>query len=131
MAVIDSVPAACRGVRTVAPVKPPTQSRKVASKGKAVSHPTTRPHAHKVTRIVTPMPEVTDVAAPLPPVTGPSRASCAPIFEVADGSGDKQVEKGALHPLASAPWVSHGDSLIVATPVFGTPILLKHKADNI
>src|SRR5882724_3421083 len=95
MAVVDSVPAAHHGVRTVAPVKPPTQSRKVASKGKAVSRPMTRLHVRKVTRIATPMLEVTDVATPLPPVAGPSRASRAPLFEVADGSGDKQVEKGA------------------------------------
>jgi len=96
MAVVDSVPAAHHGVRTVAPVKLPTQSRKVVSKGKAVSHPTTRLRARKVTQIATPMLEVADVAAPpLPPVAGPSRASRAPLFEVADGSGNEQVEKGA------------------------------------
>src|SRR5882724_6787053 len=95
MVVVDSVPAAHRGVRTVAPFKPPTQSRKVAPKGKVVSCPMTQPHACKVTRIATPMPEVTDVAAPLPPIAGPSCVSHAPIFEVADGSGNKQVGKGA------------------------------------
>src|SRR5882724_5119928 len=95
MAVVDSVPAAHRGVRTMAPVKPPTQSRKVTPKGKAVSHPMMRPCARKVTQIMTPMPEVTDVAAPLPPIAGPSWVSCAPLFEVADGSGDEQVGKGA------------------------------------
>ena len=42
-----------------------------------------------------------------------------------------KLGRGLLHPLASAPWVSRGDSLIVATPVFGTLVLLKHKADDI
>ena len=86
--VVDSVPTAHRGVQTVAPVKPPTQSRKVASKGKAVPCPTMQPHVCKVTQIVAPMPEVADVAAPHPPVAGPSRASCGPLFEDAVRSGD-------------------------------------------
>src|SRR5882724_6662427 len=42
--VVDSFPAARRWVRlNVAPVKPPTQLKRVASKGKATSRPTTRP----------------------------------------------------------------------------------------
>src|SRR5882724_365019 len=95
MVVVDPVPVARRGVRTVAPVKRPTQSRKVAPKGKAVPRPTTRPRARKFTRIATPTPEVTDVAAPLPPIAGPSRASHAPLFEEAAGLGDEQVGRGA------------------------------------
>src|SRR5882724_1508242 len=95
MVVVDSVPEARRGVQTVAPVKCPTQSRKVVPKGKAVPHPTARPCAHKFTRIVTLTPEVTDVVAPLPPIAGPSRASRAPLFEEAAGSGDEQVGGGA------------------------------------
>src|SRR5882724_3733884 len=95
MVVVDPVPVARRGVRTMAPVKRPTQSRKVAPKGKAVPHPTTRLCARKFTRIATPMPEVTDIAAPLPPIASPSRASRAPLFEEAAGSGDEQVRRGA------------------------------------
>src|SRR5882724_10705482 len=39
--VVDSLPAACHWVRlNVAPVKPPTQLKRAASKGKATSHPT-------------------------------------------------------------------------------------------
>src|SRR5882724_10922876 len=93
MVVVDPVPVARHGVRTVAPVKRPTQSRKVAPKGKAVPRPTTRPRVHKFTRIATPMPEVTDVVAPLPPIASPSRASRAPPFEEAAGSGDEQVRR--------------------------------------
>jgi len=68
-------------------------------KGKAVPHPTTRPHARKFTRIATPTPEVTDVVAPLPPIAGPSRASRAPLFEEAARSGDEQV--GRVAPASS------------------------------
>ena len=94
--VVDVVPATHHQVHsTVAPVEPPTQSRKVVSKGKAVSRPTMRPRAHKVTRIATPTPEVTNVATPLPPIAGPSWASHAPLFEAADRSGDEQVGKDA------------------------------------
>src|SRR5882724_2812293 len=95
MVVVDLVPTAHHGVRTVAPVKPPTQSRKVVPKGKAVSHPMMQPCEHKVTQIATLTPEVTDLATPLPPVAGPSQGSHAPLFEEADGSGDEKVGKGA------------------------------------
>src|SRR5882724_12879992 len=95
MVVVDSVPAARCGVRTMAPVKCPTQSRKVAPKGKVVPHPTVRLRVRKFTQIATLTPEVTDVAAPLPPITGPSQASHAPLFEEAVGSGDEQVGRGA------------------------------------
>ena len=39
--------------------------------------------------------------------------------------------KGLLHPLVSASWVSRCDLLIVDATVFGTPVLLKRKADEI
>jgi len=93
--VVDLVPTACHGVQTVAPVKPPTQSRKVMPKGKAVPHPTMQLHACKVTWIMTLMPEVAEVEAPHPPIAGPSRASCGPLFEEAVRSGDEQVRMGA------------------------------------
>ena len=47
------------------------------------------------------------------------------------GRAMNKLGRGLPHPLASAPWVSHCDSLIMATTVFGMPILLKGKADNI
>src|SRR5882724_437185 len=47
------------------------------------------------------------------------------------GQATNKLGRGLPHPLASAPWVSHCDSLIVATPVFGMPVLLKCKADDI
>src|SRR5882724_1108525 len=47
------------------------------------------------------------------------------------GLAMSKLKRELPHPLASAPWVSHGDSLIMATPVFGTPVLLKRKADDI
>jgi len=69
------------------------------SKGKAVPHPTTQPHAHKVTRIMTPMPEVDEVVIPPPPITRPSQACCSPLFAEPNGSGDEHVWKGA--PMSS------------------------------
>src|SRR5882724_6768252 len=38
---------------------------------------------------------------------------------------------GLPHPLVSAPWVSRCDSLIVATTVFGMPVLLKRKDNKV
>jgi len=94
--VVDSVPAAHHHVHlTVAPVKPPTQLKKVTSKGKAIPHPTTQPHACKVTWIASPMSEVTGVKVPSPPITGPSWASHAPLFEEPVGLG----EEGGSHVL--------------------------------
>ena len=93
--VVDSMPSACRVFWTMAPVKPPTQPRKVAPKGKAVPHPTMRPCVHKVTQIVTLMPEVAKAEAPPPPIAVPSQASHSPLFEEAFGLGDEQVGKGA------------------------------------
>src|SRR5882724_6820332 len=82
MKVVDPVPAGCHHVHlTMAPAKPPTQSKRVMSKGKAVRHPTTQPCARKVTWIPSPMPEVVEVGVPPPPIAGPSQASRAPLFE--------------------------------------------------
>jgi len=39
--------------------------------------------------------------------------------------------RGLPHPLVSASWVSRCDSLIVDATVFGMPVLLKHKANEI
>src|SRR5882724_7543041 len=93
--VVESVPMAHRGVLTMAPVKPPTHPRKAALKGKVIPCPTTWLHAHKVTQIATPTPEVTAIEAPPPPVSGLNRVRCAPLFEEAVGSGDEQVGKVA------------------------------------
>src|SRR5882724_3927565 len=104
--VVDAVLAAHHWVHlTVAPVKPPTQSRKVASKGKAVPCLTMRLCVFKVTQIVTPMPEVAKVGVPPPPIAGPSQMSHASLFEEAFGSGDKDVSKGLLCPLVSVSWM--------------------------
>ena len=88
--VVELVPMAHHGVRTMAPVKPLTHPRKATSKGKVVPHPTTWPRAHKVTRIATPTPEVTAAEAPPPPIAGPSRERRAPQFEEAVRSGGEQ-----------------------------------------
>ena len=96
MVVVDSVPAACRQVRlNVAPVKPLTQPKRAASKGKAVSHPTMRPHAHKVTRLTSPTPEVTGVEVLPSPIAGPSRVGHSPLFVDSVRSGDDHIGKGA------------------------------------
>src|SRR5882724_10269460 len=63
--IVYLVPVAHRQVHlNVAPVKPATQPKMVASKGKAVYCPTTRSCVHKVTRIATPMLEVAEVEVP-------------------------------------------------------------------
>ena len=96
MMVLDLVPAAHHHIRlTVAPVKPPTQTKRVTSKGKAVPCPTTRLHVCKVTWIMRPMPEVAKVEALSPPIAGPSQAGHAPLFEEPVGLGDDNVGKEA------------------------------------
>jgi len=75
MVVVDSVPAARRQVRlNLAPIKPPTQLKRAASKGKAVSHPMMQPRARKVTRLTSPTPEVAEVEVLPSPIAGPSQA---------------------------------------------------------
>jgi len=65
---VDSGPVApCWIQQTVAPVRPPTQSKRVATKGKAASHPVMQPWARKVTQIASPTPEI---VAPTTPVAG-------------------------------------------------------------
>jgi len=94
--VVESVPAACCQVRlNVAPVKPPTQPKRAASKGNAVSHPTTRPRVHKVTRLTSPTPEVAEGEVLPSPIAGPSRAGHPPLFVDSFGSGDDHTGKGA------------------------------------
>ena len=94
--VVDSLPAAHHWVRlNVAPVKPPTQPKRAASKGKATSRPTTRPRPRKVTRVASPTPEVADVEVLPPPIAGPSRVGRSPLFVDSVGSGDDHIEKGA------------------------------------
>ena len=94
--VVDPVPAAHCHIRlTVAPVKPPTQLKKIASKMKAVPHPTTRLCVRKVTQITSPMPKVAGVEAPSPPIAGLSWESCDPLFEEPVGLGHDHVRMGA------------------------------------
>src|SRR5882724_6166114 len=96
MVVVDSLPAARHWVRlNIAPVKPLTQPKRAASKGKVTSRPTTRPCLRKVTRVTSPTPEVADVEVLLPTIAGPSRAGHSPLFVDSVGSGDDHIEKGA------------------------------------
>ena len=96
MVVVDSVPAARHRVRlNVAPVKPPTQPKRAVSKGKVTSRPTTRLRPCKFTRVASPTPEVIEVEVPPPPIAGPSRAGCSPLFVDSVGSGDDHIEKEA------------------------------------
>ena len=83
---------------TVAPVKPPTQVKKVMSKGKDIPCPTTQPHVHKVMWITSPMPEVAKVVASFPPTAGPSQAIRIPLFEEPVGLGDDNVGKEGPMP---------------------------------
>jgi len=73
----------------VAPVKPPTQLKRVAAQGKATSHPLTPPNAHKVTWITSPMPEVAVMVSP--PVSGPSCAKHPLLFEEPVMSGEEVI----------------------------------------
>src|SRR5882724_13499008 len=96
MVVVYSVPSARRRVRlNVAPVKPPTQLKRAASKGKVVSRPTTRPHMHKVTQLASPTPEVAEVEVLPSPIAGPSQVGHPPLFVDSVRSGDDHTRKGA------------------------------------
>ena len=71
--IVDPGPVApCGACQTVAPVNHLTQSKQVATKGKAASCPMMCPQARKVTRVTSPMPGVIEVLALTPPVAGPS-----------------------------------------------------------
>jgi len=99
MVVVESVPAARQVRLNVAPVKPPTQPKRAASKGKVVSHPMTRLCAYKVTRLASPTPEVTEGEVLPSPIAGPSRAGRPPLFVDSVRSGDDHIGKGA--PMSS------------------------------
>ena len=65
LVVISAPVAPCQGRQTVAPVKPLTQAKWVATKGKATSHPATRPQACKVTQVASPTPEAMALITPV------------------------------------------------------------------
>jgi len=95
--VVDPVPTICCWVcLTVAPTKPVTQPKKVAAKGKGVSHPATQPWAHKLTWVVSSSPAVAEVKVPAPPVTCLSWPTCLPLFEEPAMSGDEDIRKVTL-----------------------------------
>ena len=77
------------------------------------------------------MPEGAEVKAPPPPITGPSQASHAPLLEEPVRSSDDNVGKEA--PTSSGKCFL--DLMLQFTDfdasVFGMPILLKCKADEI
>jgi len=86
---VDSEPVVLRrGRQQVAPVRPPTQSKWVTTKGKAASRPVTRPCAHKATRIASPTPEV---MAPTTPVAGCSQSEKVALFVDPIVSGDEGI----------------------------------------
>ena len=94
--VVDSVPAARHWVRlNVAPVEPPTQLKRTASKGKVVSHPMMRLCMCKVTQFMSSTPEVTEVEVLPPPIAGPNQAGHSPLFVDSVRSGDDHIGKEA------------------------------------
>jgi len=97
--VVDSMPAAHLQVRTVTPVKPLTQSKRAVSKWKVVPCPAMRPYMCKVTQLMSPTSEVTNVEVLPPPITGPSWAGHAPLFAGPVRSGDDHVRQEA--PMSS------------------------------
>jgi len=101
--VIDPVPAAYHQVcLTVAPIQPPTQLKWVTSKGKAASQLMIQPQACKVMQIVSPLPEIADIVAPILPVAGPSLANHPSLFEEPVMSWDEGIRKDA--PMTSGKY---------------------------
>src|SRR5882724_4928425 len=94
MVVVDSLPAARHRFHlNIAPVKPPTQPKRAASKGKVTSRPMTRLRPHKVPWVASPTPEVADIKVLPPPIAGPSRVGRSPLFVDSVRSGDDHIEK--------------------------------------
>ena len=79
----------------MAPNRPVTRPKKVAAKGKGVSHPATQPQAHKVTCITSPTPEVAKIEVPLLQTAIPSQVSCTPLFKEPARLGDEDIGMGA------------------------------------
>src|SRR5882724_3100058 len=71
------------------PVIPPT--KKAAAKGKTVPHHMTQPWAHKVMRVVSPLPELVGVSGPNSLITGLSGVMQLPLFEEPLQSGGEEV----------------------------------------
>ena len=74
----------------MAPVDPPIQAKRVATKGKAATHPATRPQPRKVTRVASSTPDNTEGLVPALPVAGPSQEGPPALFEgpvVSSGEG--------------------------------------------
>ena len=83
-------------------IKPVAQPKKAAVKGKGFACWATQLHAHKVTCIVSPMPEV---SVPAPPVASPSEAMCPSLFEDAALLGEEGPEsQGEGAPEALGEW---------------------------
>src|SRR5882724_3180617 len=97
--VVDPRPVApCRARQTVAPVDPPIQPQHVATKGKAASHPTTRPQPRKVTRVASPTPDIVKGLVPTPSVAGPSRVGPPVLFEGPVISSEDGVRRDVAMP---------------------------------
>src|SRR5882724_5111495 len=92
--VVDPRPVSPRRARqTVAPVNPPIQPKRVATKGKAASHSTTRPRPRKVTRVASPTPDIVEGLVPTPSVAGPSRVGPPVLFEGPVVSSEDRVRR--------------------------------------
>src|SRR5882724_8062660 len=123
--------APCCVRQTVAPVVAPTPLKRTA-KGKAVLCPTMHPWARKVTRIASPTPEVAETVDLTPPIAGPSREGFPALFEGPIESGDEGV-RGTPGATSGKSWCWLLVWVVTDRgPVaFGTPVLLKCKADAI
>jgi len=74
----------------VAPPMPAIQpTKKVTTKGKTVSHQATQPWAHKVMGVISPLPDVTEVPGPNPPVAGLSMVMLHLFKELALSGGEE------------------------------------------
>ena len=85
----------------VSRIKPATQAKKLAAKGKAVSQHTTQPRAHKVTCITSLSPGVPVIPAPSNP--GPSQKAPLPLFGEPALLRDRDV--GGEAPAMSGEWL--------------------------
>ena len=90
--IVESVPTTQHPVcKAVGLTKLVTLLKRIAARGRGVSHQMTCPHVHKVAQVMSPLLEVPTAA---PPVAGPSRMTQLPLFKEQALSGGEGVGPG-------------------------------------
>ena len=127
--VVESVHIASQPVcHTVGLTKPATQLKRVSARGQGASRLMTCLHVCKVMHVVSPSPEATTTA---PPVAGLTQMAQLPLFKEPALSGGDEVEQGGPVSSGKCPSPLSRCALTNSSLVFGTPVLLKWKANNI